>query len=178
MSAAGPVRPLWRRQRPGKTRQPGQVRPGLGTTAKSFGHFPQDHTPLGASRTVVQLDSMAAMDTIYPPKTPPRTPRVMVTLSPEARVLLDKMASLTGTPKSALVSELVDAGLPAIAGAVEALQLVKSGRNLEAERLINRFAHEATLQLSQQQLELHAEIDARTVKGKRLKRRASGRVTP
>jgi predicted DNA-binding protein len=102
----------------------------------------------------------------------------MVQLSPEARLLLDKMAALTGTPKSALVAELVDAGLPAVASAVEAIELIKSGKNLEAERLLNKFAHEATAGLAQQQLELHTLVDARTMEGKRLKRRARGQPTP
>lgn len=112
------------------------------------------------------------------PRTKPRTPRVMVLLSPEARVLLDRMTALTGTPKSTLVAELVDAGLPAVANAVDAIELVKSGKNEDAERLLSRFAHQATAQLAQQQLELHEAIeDARTVKGKRAKREARGRPT-
>jgi predicted DNA-binding protein len=116
------------------------------------------------------------MATKTPKRTKPRTPRVMVTLSPEARFLLDKMAKATRTPKAALVAELVDAGLPAMAITLDAIELVKAGKNHEAERLLGRFALQATSQLSQQQLELQEENDARTVKGKRAKKGASGRT--
>ena len=112
-----------------------------------------------------------------PPRTKPRTPRVHVTLSAEARPLLDRLSVLTGSTKTALVAELVDAGLPAVVSAIEALELVKQGRNHEAERLLNRFAHAATAQLAQEQLELHQAVDGRTVKGKRSRRGGSGRPT-
>ena len=117
------------------------------------------------------------METARKAKTPPRTPRVMVTLSPEARTLLDRMAVLTRTPKSALVSELVDAGLPAVANALEAIEHAKAGRVEEAERMMSRFAHQATADLAQQQLELQEQLDRRTVKGRRAKKGARGRAT-
>jgi predicted DNA-binding protein len=108
-----------------------------------------------------------------------RAPRVMVQLSPEARVLLDRMTAATGQPKSSLISELVDAGLPAVANALEAIEHAKAGRVEEASRLMSRFAHEATAQLAQQQLQLEQVVDARTIAGKRAKRRgSSGRATP
>lgn len=131
----------------------------------------------GASVWSLRPRNVATMATKTPARTKPRTPRVMVTLSPEARVLLDRMAKATRTPKAALVAELVDAGLPAMATTLDAIELVKAGKNHEAERLLSRFALQASSQLSQQQLELQEVIDARTVKGKRAKRGAGGRTT-
>ncbi len=75
---------------------------------------------------------------------PSRAPRVMVQLSLEARVLLDRMTAASGQPKSSLIAELVDAALPAVANALEAIEHVKVGRVEEASRLMSRFAHEAT----------------------------------
>lgn len=118
------------------------------------------------------------MESIRKPKSPPRAPRVIVQLSPESRKTLDRLAALTGAPKSSLIADVVDQALPALVNAVEVMELVKKGKKLDAERLINHFAHQASADLAQQQLELHAHIDGRTVEGQREKRRARGRPTP
>lgn len=124
-------------------------------------------------------DSLEYMESIRKPKSPPRAPRVIVQLSPETRKTLDRLAALTGAPKSSLIADVVDQALPALVNAVEVMELVKSGQKLQAERLINHFAHQASAELAQQQLELHAHIDGRTVEGQREKRRAArGRPTP
>ncbi len=83
---------------------------------------------------------------------PSRASRVMVQLSPEARVLLDRMTAASGQPKLSLIAELVDAVLPAVANALEAIEHAKAGRVEEASRLMSWFAHEATSDLAQQQL--------------------------
>ncbi len=79
-----------------------------------------------------------------------RAPRVMVQLSPEARVLLDRMTAASGQLKSFLIAELVDAALPVVANALEAIEHAKVGRVEEASRLMSWFAHEATSDLAQQ----------------------------
>lgn len=122
--------------------------------------------------------NMAAMATKTKPKTPPRTPRIMVTLSPEARLLLKRMAELTGQRQASMVAELVDAGLPAISNALQVIELAKAGQTEQAELLMSRFAHAATAELAQEQLQLHQHLDGRTVKGKRVRRGASGRASP
>ncbi len=81
---------------------------------------------------------------------PSRAPRVMVQLSPEARVLLDRMTAASGQLKSSLIVELVDAALPVVANALEAIEHAKAGRVEEASRLMSRFAHEAISDLAQQ----------------------------
>jgi hypothetical protein len=75
---------------------------------------------------------------------PSRAPRVMVQLSPEARVLLDRMTAASGQPKSFLIAELVDAALSVVVNVLEAIEYVKVGWVEEASRFMSRFAHEAT----------------------------------
>lgn len=106
-------------------------------------------------------------------RTVKRNPRVAVTLSPESLRLLDEISEALEQPKSALVAELVDAALPALQATVEALRVIKE-QPREAQRLMANFGAQAVMELSQQQLELDAAIDARTVKGKRARRRRDG----
>ncbi len=73
----------------------------------------------------------------------------------------------------------MDTALPAVANALEAIEHAKTGRVEEASRLMSRFAHEATSDLAQQQLQLEQLVDARTIAEKKTKRRgSSGRATP
>ncbi len=104
---------------------------------------------------------------------PSRAPRVMVQLSPEARVLLDCMTAASGQLKLFLIAELVDAALLVVANALEAIEYVKVGWVEEASRLMLRFAHEAISDLAQQQLQLEQLVDVRIIAGKRAKRRGS-----
>lgn len=98
--------------------------------------------------------------------------RVAVTLSPEGLKLMNELSTLTGQPKSALLSEMVDTALPAFQTTVEALRLIQE-QPREAQRLLANFTSEALMQVSQSQLDLDASIDARTVKGKRRGPRAA-----
>lgn len=99
-----------------------------------------------------------------------RNPRVAVTLSPESMRVLEELSAILEQPKAALVAELVDSALPALQATVEAIRVAKE-QPREAQRLMSNYAAQATMELSQQQLELDAAIDGRTVKGKRAKRR-------
>jgi len=99
---------------------------------------------------------------------PNRNPRVQVTLSPEAMAVLEELATLSGQPKAAIVSELVDVALPAMSVTLDALRVVRRQPE-EARKLLSQFAHQQTAHLAQAQLELDAALDARTVKGRRRK---------
>lgn len=99
-----------------------------------------------------------------------RSPRVQVTLSPEAMAALDDLANLSGQSKSSLISELVDIALPAMSVTLDALRVVHRQPE-EARKLLSEFAHQQTAHLAQAQLDLDAAVDARTVKGKRRKTR-------
>ena len=106
--------------------------------------------------------------------TSPRSPRIQVTLSPEARHLFEKLSELTGQSMSAMLAEIADTALPALQNTVDALEAAKAGKFDEVRRLTSRFAHQATADLAQEQLDLDTAIDARTVKGKRKKGTANG----
>lgn len=99
---------------------------------------------------------------------PNRNPRVQVTLSPEAMAVLDELATLSGQPKSAIVTELVDSALPAMTVTLDALRVVRRQPE-EARKLLSQFAHQQTAQLAQAQLELDVAIEARAAKGRRRK---------
>lgn len=102
-----------------------------------------------------------------------RNPRVQVTLSPEAMAILEEVATLSEQPKSAIVSELVDAALPAMQVTLDALRVIHRQPD-EARRLLSQFAHQQTANLAQAQLDLEATLDKRTVKGRRRKKGANG----
>ena len=110
--------------------------------------------------------------------------RLQLTLSDEAWALIEEVHALTGTPKSAIVSELLDEILPAISAQLEALRKLSAAPR-EAQALINEFAEEAFGKLAQSQLDLEEALtkheksqqalplesaDGRTVKGRRLKK--------
>ncbi|KJJ58722.1 hypothetical protein NG01_11505, partial [Corynebacterium diphtheriae] len=78
------------------------------------------------------------------------------------------LATLSGQPKAAIVSELVDVALPAMSVTLDALRVVRRQPE-EARKLLSQFAHQQTAHLAQVQLELDAALDARTVKGRRRK---------
>ena len=97
--------------------------------------------------------------------------RIMITPSDEALALVNELNALTGTPKAAIVSELLDQVAPVIKSHIQAVRYASEGRVEEAQKIINRFAAETIGQLSQAQLELDTAVtDARTVKGKRAKK--------
>lgn len=98
-----------------------------------------------------------------------RNPRVQVTLSGEAMAILEEMATLSNGSKAAIVSELVDAALPAMQVSLNALRVLSKQPD-EARRLLSEFAAEATGKLAQAQLDLDVALDKRTVKGRRRKK--------
>ncbi len=124
------------------------------------------------------METMVTKRALKISTSPSRVFRVMVQLSSEARVLLDCMTAASGQSKLFLIAELVDAALPAVANVLEAIEHAKAGRVEEASRFMSRFAYEVISDLAQQQLQLEQLVDARTIAGKRAKRRgSSGRVT-
>lgn len=94
--------------------------------------------------------------------------RLNVTLSDEVWALVDEVHALTGTPKSAVISEILDEVAPVFHNTIQALRIVAE-QPREAQRLIANMANEAIGKVAQSQLELDAHIDARTLKGKRAK---------
>jgi predicted DNA-binding protein len=103
---------------------------------------------------------------------PSKQQRLLFTPSPEARRVLDALHELTGQSRASIVSELLDTALPALQMTVEAMETVRKGAPDKARDLLSRYSTQAVNDLTQAQLDLDAAVDGRTVKGKRLKRRA------
>ena len=98
--------------------------------------------------------------------------RLQVTLSDEVWELVNEVHALTGTPKAAVISEILDEVAPVFQNTIHALRIVKE-QPREAQRLIQNMANSAIAQASQAALDLDSALDARTVKGQRARRRAS-----
>jgi hypothetical protein len=116
-------------------------------------------------------------------KRDPKRTRLQVTPSPELWRLIDLVHERTGTPRSAVVSELLDSIAPAFQTMIDALEMVQEAPR-QAQQLMQNFGAEKVGELMQVTLDLDSAItqkelqlatDARTVKGKREKgRRARG----
>lgn len=102
--------------------------------------------------------------------------RVNVTLSDEVWALVNEVHELTGTPKAAVISEILDEVAPVFQNTIHALRIVKE-QPREAQRLVQNFANEAIGKATQAALDLDAAIDARTVKGQRARRRRDAGTT-
>lgn len=103
----------------------------------------------------------------------PKRKRVNVTLSDEVWALVEELHGLTGTPKAAVISEMLDEIAPVFRNTIQAVRIVQE-QPREAQRLIQNFANEAVAKNAQAMLDLDAALDGRTVKGKRARRRRDG----
>jgi hypothetical protein len=99
--------------------------------------------------------------------------RLQVTLSPEVRALVEEVHQLTGTPRAAIVSEILDEVAPVFQNTIHALRIVKE-QPREAQRLMQNFANESIVKATQAALDFDAAMDGRTVKGQRARRRRDG----
>lgn len=90
------------------------------------------------------------------PKGPARK-RVQVTLSLEAWAMVEEIAELTDTPKASILAEMFDAILPSFVATIQALRVAKA-QPREAQRLVQNFAAESVMALSQQQLDMDRAI--------------------
>lgn len=98
--------------------------------------------------------------------------RLQITLSDEVWELVNEVHALTGTPKAAVISEILDEVAPVFQNTIQALRIVKE-QPREAQRLVQNMANSAIAKVSQASLDLDAALDGRTVKGQRARRRAS-----
>jgi len=103
--------------------------------------------------------------------------RIQVTPSDEVWALIDEVHALTGTPKAAIVAEILDEVAPVFSNQLQALRILKDSPR-EAQRLIQNFANESVAKLAQTSLDLDAALDGRTVSGKRARRKGAKNGTP
>jgi hypothetical protein len=94
---------------------------------------------------------------------------LLLTPSDEVWQLVDEVHKLTGTPKAAIVSEILDEVAPVFLNQIEALRVLQESPR-EAQRLVQNFANESVGKLAQASLDLDAAIDGRTVQGQRARR--------
>ena len=113
--------------------------------------------------------------------------RLQLTLSDQVWALVDEVHKLTGTPKAAIVSEILDELAPVFMTQLEALRLMQSAPR-QAQELMKQFSDKAIEGLAQHNLEfdelltkheakqqsLELPADGRTVQGKRARRRKHG----
>lgn len=99
-----------------------------------------------------------------------RRPRLQITLSDPVWALVEEVHVLTGTPKAAIISEILDEVAPVFQTQIEALRVLQDSPQ-EAVRLIQRFSNENVSRLMQSSLDLDSAVDARTVEGRKAKRR-------
>lgn len=102
--------------------------------------------------------------------------RVHVTLPAPVWELVGRIAELTGQPRASVIGELVSELQPVMESTIEALEYVKKGRPLEAQRVLANMGAAAVSDLCQQQLSLDDAIaealDGRTIEGRKARRRA------
>jgi hypothetical protein len=103
--------------------------------------------------------------------------RIQVTPSDQVWALIDEVHGLTGTPKAAIVAEILDEIAPVFLNQIHALRMLQDTPR-EAQRLMQNFANESVAKLAQSSLDLDAAFNGRTVMGKRARRKGAKNGTP
>jgi hypothetical protein len=102
---------------------------------------------------------------------------LLLTPSDQVWQLVDEVHKLTGTPKAAIVSEILDEVAPVFTNQIQALRMLQDTPR-EAQRLMQNFANESVAKLAQSSLDLDSALDGRTVQGKRARRKGPKNGTP
>lgn len=80
--------------------------------------------------------------------------RIALALSDEVDLALTKMSQLTGQPKTAIITELLNDALPIISQVIKAIDEAKQGQLQAAVQTTAKFLSDTTLQLNQSHLDL------------------------
>ena len=75
---------------------------------------------------------------------PSRKPRVALTVPDEINVVLERLADLTGTPKTKLIIEMLEQYAPVLEQVLEALEKIKSDKE-NAPAIAKKFAQDMLL---------------------------------
>ena len=84
---------------------------------------------------------------------PAKQQRVQVTLSPVVRALVEEVHKLTGTPRAALISEMLDDVAPVYQAQLEAHRKLAAAPDM-ARQIVSQTGWEAVHQIAQAQLDL------------------------
>lgn len=99
-----------------------------------------------------------------------RSPRIQVTLTDEVMGMLRQLSEMTGQSMGGMVSELMVLSLPMLVATRDAILKVKDAPR-EAQADLARVAHQATLALSQAQLELDDLLSQKPARKKHMRGR-------
>jgi predicted DNA-binding protein len=88
---------------------------------------------------------------------PSQKPRIALTVPEDLDSVLDRLSSLTGTPKTKLIIEILEEYRPIFERAVEALELIQSDKS-NAQNIAKAFVGEMLLEGSEKLGSLAAEI--------------------
>lgn len=91
--------------------------------------------------------------------------RVTLSLPDDVNELLVQISSLTGQPKTAIITELCVENLPMFRALVEAILLAKAGNTNSAYKVVTNMLEAAEITLNQAQLEFEqtkGEIDGKS----------------
>ena len=75
---------------------------------------------------------------------PSRKPRVALTVPDEINVVLERLADLTGTPKTKLIIEMLEQYAPVLEQVLEALEKIKADKE-NAPSIAKKFAQDMLL---------------------------------
>ena len=88
---------------------------------------------------------------------PTLKPRITITLKPETKAILDRLAEASGQPASSFIAEMVDEAAPTMfQPIIEALELAKD-KKTEAWDVLNSMLSKSQYQAAQLTLNIHEE---------------------
>ncbi len=106
-----------------------------------------------------------------------KVPRINVTPTPELRALLVELHQVSGKSLSAIAAELLEEIAPVLRMQIEAMKAIQSAPE-QARQIIQEQALQQIGVIGQAALEFEKQEDARTVRGKRMKRRRAANAPP
>lgn len=86
-------------------------------------------------------------------RTTTRQPRIAITVRGELDETLNKLSKLMNTPKTAIISDILNDTLPALKKVVEAIEEVKQGQEAVALKTVEGFLVDTAAGLNQQSIE-------------------------
>lgn len=101
-----------------------------------------------------------------------RVQRVAFVPSPHVRALLEEVSALSGQSMGSLVSEMMDEVAPVVRGQLDALKSLAANPE-KARQYVQDYATQAVHDIAQISMDFAASEDARTVEGKKARRRAA-----
>ena len=103
---------------------------------------------------------------------PTKNPRIAFVPSDAVHALMEQVSKLSGQSKASIVSELMDEVAPVVQGQIDALMALAASPD-KAKQYVQDYAMKAMHDIAQTTMDFAASEDARTVEGKKARRRAA-----